>query len=125
MRPIGFISHPDYLKHHTGRHHPEEPARLTTIVRHLEATGMLAELVRSEPTESAPEWLMTTHSADYIHTIEKACGGGVRALDADTFISPESYRAALLAVGGALLGIDQVMARSAFVNQLGEILTTA
>jgi acetoin utilization deacetylase AcuC-like enzyme len=109
VRPIGFISHPDYLKHRTGRHHPEVPARLTAIVRHLESTGMLNALVRSEPTEPSRDWLALAHSAEHVKTIEDACLRGVRALDPDTCISPESYRAALLAVGGALLGVDQVM----------------
>lgn len=118
MRPIGFISHPDYLRHQTGRHHPEEPARLTAILRHLETTGVAADLVRGEPAEPSPTWLTTAHSPDYVRAIEEACTRGVRALDPDTYISPESYRAALLAVGGALLGVDQVMAgtvASAFV----------
>jgi acetoin utilization deacetylase AcuC-like enzyme len=118
VRPIGFLWHPDYLKHETGRHHPEEPARLTAIIRHLEATGMLAELMRGEPTEPSPAWLALAHTPEYIQAIEQACLGGVKALDPDTVISPDSYRAALLAVSGALLAVDQVMegtVASAFV----------
>jgi len=118
VRPISFISHPEYLKHETGRRHPEDPARLTAITRHLETTGTLAQLAQAEPTEPSLEWLTLAHTPDYISTIEKACRGGVRALDADTYISPDSYRTALLAVGGALLAIDQVVsgdAASAFV----------
>jgi acetoin utilization deacetylase AcuC-like enzyme len=118
VRPIGFFWHPDYLKHETGRHHPEEPARLTAIIRHLEATGMLAELVHGEPVEPSPAWLALAHTPEYIQAIEEACLRGVRALDPDTFISPDSYRAALLAVSGALLAVDQVMegtVASAFV----------
>jgi acetoin utilization deacetylase AcuC-like enzyme len=79
---------------------------------------MLAQLLRSEPSEAAPEWLTTAHSTAYINAIEEACARGVKALDPDTYISPESYRAARLAVGGALLAVDQVMAgtvASAFV----------
>ena len=110
MRPISFISHPEYLKHETGRSHPEEPARLTTIIRHLETTGMLAELNRAEPTEPSLEWLTLAHTPEYIGTIEGACARGVRALDPDTYISPDSYHAALLAVAGALLAVDHVMA---------------
>src|SRR5919197_1284598 len=118
VRPIGFLWHPDYLKHETGRHHPEEPARLTAIIRHLEATGMLAGLMRGEPTEPSPAWLALAHTPEYIQAIEQACLGGVKALDPDTVISPDSYRAALLAVSGALLAVDQVMegtVASAFV----------
>jgi acetoin utilization deacetylase AcuC-like enzyme len=113
VRRISFISHPEYLKHETGRHHPEEPARLTAILRHLEATGMLAELVHAEPTEAPLECLTLAHTQEYIKAIEAACRRGVRALDPDTYISPDSYRAALLAVGGALLAVDHVIAGTA------------
>jgi acetoin utilization deacetylase AcuC-like enzyme len=118
VRPISFISHPQYLKHETGRHHPEEPARLTAIIRHLETTGMLAKLVQAEPTEPKLDWLTLAHTPEYVSAIEDACTGGLRALDPDTYISPDSYRAALLAVGGALLAVDHVMtggAANAFV----------
>jgi acetoin utilization deacetylase AcuC-like enzyme len=118
VRPIALISHPDYLKHQTGRFHPEEPARLTAILQHLEATGMLAELVRREPSEAAVEWLTLVHTPEYVEAIAAACARGVTALDPDTYIGPASYRAALLAVGGALLAVDEVMAgtvASAFV----------
>ena len=109
MRPTSFISHPEYLKHETGRRHPEDPARLTAITRHLETTGMLAQLVQTEPTEPSLDWLTLAHTPEYISAIEVACKRGVRALDPDTCISPDSYRAALLAVGGALLAVDQVV----------------
>jgi acetoin utilization deacetylase AcuC-like enzyme len=110
VRPISFISHPDYLRHETGRRHPEEPARLTAIIRHLETTGMLADLVQAEPTEPSLDWLALAHTPEYIRAIEEACTRGVRALDPDTYISHDSYHAALLAVGGALLAVDHVMA---------------
>jgi len=109
VRPTSFISHPEYLKHETGRRHPEDPARLTAIARHLETTGMLAQLVQTEPTEPSLDWLTLAHTSEYISAIEAACRRGVRALDPDTCISPDSYRAALLAVGGALLAVDQVV----------------
>jgi acetoin utilization deacetylase AcuC-like enzyme len=109
VRPLSFIWHAEYLKHETGRYHPEEPARLTAIIRHLEATGMLAEFVRAEPSEPAMDWLTLAHTPEYVRAIEYACSRGVRALDPDTYISPDSYRAAILAVGGALLAVDHVM----------------
>jgi acetoin utilization deacetylase AcuC-like enzyme len=109
VRPIGFISHPEYLKHDTGHRHPEEPARLKAIIRHLESSGTLAQVVRKEPQEPDLDWLALAHTADYIQSIAEACKQGVRALDADTYISTDSYHAALLAVGGALLAVDEVM----------------
>jgi acetoin utilization deacetylase AcuC-like enzyme len=114
----GFIFHPEFLSHQTGPHHPEEPARLTAITRHLEAIGLLNELVYLEPTEPSLDWLMLAHTPQHIRTIEQACARGVKALDPDTYVSPASYRAALLAVGGALQAVDQVLdgrVRNAFV----------
>ncbi len=87
MRPISFISHPEYLRHETGRRHPEEPARLTAIMRHLEVTGMLGQLIQAEPTEPSLDWLALAHTPDYVRTIADACTRGVRALDPDTYIS--------------------------------------
>jgi acetoin utilization deacetylase AcuC-like enzyme len=113
VRPISFISHPEYLRHETGRYHPEEPARLTAIISHLEATGMLAALTQAEPREASLDWLAMAHTPDYVRSIAEACTRGVRALDPDTYIGPDSYRAALLAVGGALLAVDHVMAGTA------------
>lgn len=118
MRNIGFIFHPEYLRHDTGRNHPEEPARLTAITSHLEAVGLLAELVRTEPTEPAQDWITLAHTPVHVKAVEEACARGVTALDPDTYVSPASYRAALLAVGGALQAVDQVMegtVSSAFV----------
>ena len=118
VRPIGFIFHPDYLKHETGRRHPEDPARLSAIVHHLDARGMLAELVQAEPTEPALDWLTLAHTPEHIKAVEAACARGRQALDPDTYVSTGSYRAAVLAVGGALQAVDQVMegtVASAFV----------
>jgi acetoin utilization deacetylase AcuC-like enzyme len=118
VRPTSVISHPEYLKHETGRRHPEEPARLTAILQHLETTGMLGHVIRAEPTEPSLDWLTLAHTPEHIRAIEDACARGVRALDPDTYISPDSYRAALLAVGGALLAVDHVVdgtAANAFV----------
>jgi len=109
VRNLGFIFHPECLKHETGRRHPEEPARLTAILRHLEAVGLLAELVRTEPTEPDLDWIMLAHTSAYVQAVEAACARGVRALDPDTHVSAASYRAALLAVGGAMQAVDQVM----------------
>ena len=74
---------------------------------------MLTQLVQAEPVEPSVDWLAMAHTPDYIRTIADACTHQVRALDPDTHISPDSYRAALLAVGGALLAVDHVMAGTA------------
>jgi acetoin utilization deacetylase AcuC-like enzyme len=79
---------------------------------------MLAQLVQAEPSEPTLDWLALAHTPEYISAIAKACMDGVRALDPDTSISSDSYHAALLAVGGALLAVDHVMegrAANAFV----------
>ena len=73
VRPIGFISHPEYLKHDTGRRHPEEPARLSAIIRHLESSGTLGQLVRPEPVEPDLDWLALAHTPDYIRGSAEAC----------------------------------------------------
>lgn len=112
MPTTGFVFHPAFLQHDTGPHHPEDPARLTAIIRHLEEVGLLGELVWIEPAEPPLDCLALAHTPQHIQAVEEACTRGIRALDPDTYVSPASYGAALLAVGGAIQAVDQVMDRS-------------
>ncbi|MBT9153244.1 MAG: Histone deacetylase-like amidohydrolase [Firmicutes bacterium] len=58
------------------------------------------------------------HDLAYIHSVAEACLSGRLYLDADTYLVPESFQAALYAAGGALAGLKAVMSgecKNAFV----------
>lgn len=109
MTNTGLIYHPDYLKHDTGFSHPESPDRLTSIMDRLRDTGLLNELTIIEPTSAKEEDVLLIHSKTHFDTIKSAWENGYKAINPDTPISEESFRVALLAVGGVLTGIDRMM----------------
>ncbi len=113
-----LVYHPDYLLHDPGPGHPERRERLQAIMAHLEATGLLEQLVRIEPKAAEERWIETVHSRAHLQRLRDAAAVAPYAFDADTVVSAHSYRAARLATGGMLAAIDAVMgsrARNAFV----------
>jgi acetoin utilization deacetylase AcuC-like enzyme len=107
--PTGFIYHPDYLKHNADQNHPESEERLSKLVEHLEKNGFLSKLKIIEPHTASVKWLEKVHTPDYIKMVEEVCRNGGAMLDPDTLVGPESYRVALLAVGGVMAAVDAVM----------------
>lgn len=106
----GFVFHPLSLHHLTGSDHPERPERVLAIQDRLRDGGVLAELEVLQPEPVETRWLREVHSSDYISRVEQACADGRPVVDsADTAISPGSWKAALLAAGGALQAVDRVM----------------
>ena len=100
----------EYLKHDTGRGHPENPERLKSIISHLSGSDLMKYLVILEPEPSPLKWIMEVHSEEYINSIKKHSEEGTPFIDSlDNVISRESYRISLLAVGGVLNAVDNVM----------------
>ena len=110
MNQTGFVFHEDYLKHDTGHWHPESPARLESIISHLEESGKLSQLEKIEPRSPCSEWILKIHTSDYISHVRESALYGIDHLDADTGIGRESYRIACLAVGGILEAVDAIIA---------------
>ncbi|HIJ53749.1 MAG TPA: SUMF1/EgtB/PvdO family nonheme iron enzyme [Planctomycetes bacterium] len=106
----GFVYHDIYLEHKTTEGHPERPQRLVAIVEGLKQKGLYSQLLALSPSPAAVEWIQMVHSPEYIQRAENSCRNGTRYLDSmDTPISPRSYDAALMAVGGVFSAIDAVM----------------
>jgi acetoin utilization deacetylase AcuC-like enzyme len=99
---------------HTMDGHPEYAARLTMIQAVLEQQGVLDRLARVE-AESVPETVLrTAHTADYLRLLEKTSRMASPAmLGLDTYVTPESYEIARLAVGGVLKVVDAVLSGDA------------
>src|SRR4030067_2476147 len=102
MHKTGLVYHPDYLKHITGREHPENPQRLRAIISGLEKSGLASKLQKIEAKHSTLEWMEKVHSKSYIQQIQMAGQKGAVLLDSDTMVGPESYSVAVLAVRGVL-----------------------
>jgi acetoin utilization deacetylase AcuC-like enzyme len=108
-----LITHPACLNHLTPSGHPERPDRLRAIERALEAEKFQT-LARVQAPVADLEIVALCHPMDYVTEIRDATPSeGIVHLDADTSMSPGSFEAALRAVGGAVLAVDEVFAKKA------------
>lgn len=109
MSKTGLAFHTDYLSHDTGLH-PEKAERLVAIMDYLKDNKLLDKLSQIKPDLASIEWIEENHTSGYIDFVESACRRGATILDyGDTVISPDSFNAALRAVGGAMAAADWVM----------------
>jgi acetoin utilization deacetylase AcuC-like enzyme len=102
--------------HLTPDGHPEQVARLRSVETALK--GM--DLLRKPAPEGTREDVLRCHPARYLDRLEASVPQErTVALDADTWMSPGTLRAALGAVGGACAAVDLVLgggAGNAFVG---------
>ena len=71
-------------------------------------------LAREQAPRAADEIVALAHPMEYVEAIRRASpANGLVRLDADTSMSPGSLEAALRAVGGVTLAVDEVMNRKA------------
>ncbi len=111
---VALYYHPAYLEHDTGQH-PESPDRLRAILAALAERDIGQEdLLKPQPAD--PSLLAEVHDPAYIEALEQMARRGGGNWDLDTYISPGSYNAAILAAGAAVEAVDAVMSgkRAAF-----------
>lgn len=91
----------EYKKHDTGNH-PENQERLDTIVNSLKNEGICDEINVLTPKPATDDDLFAVHPPSHVEYIKKLCAQGGGYIDYDTFVSPQSYKTAKLAAGGAI-----------------------
>jgi acetoin utilization deacetylase AcuC-like enzyme len=108
-----LISHPACLDHLVPAGHPERPDRLRAVERALEAEKF--QMLSREKAPMAPlEIVALCHPIEYIAALrDSSPKEGIIHLDGDTSMSPGTFEAALRAVGGATLAVDEVLAKKA------------
>jgi acetoin utilization deacetylase AcuC-like enzyme len=110
MSHTGFVYSKEYLRHDTGPGHPERPDRLIAVVDRLNQRGVLDRVRQFDPIPASLDWIQKVHPSEYVHTIERRCLEGETVLDSgDTHVCKDSYGIALLAAGGVLKAVDEVL----------------
>ncbi|MGI4859205.1 MAG: histone deacetylase family protein [Janthinobacterium lividum] len=106
----GFYTHPDCLLHDTGDGHPERAARLHAIEDQLIGSRIDIALQRETAPLASETALLRAHSAAHVAAM-RAClpAVGQAEIDADTFVGPHSWNAALRAAGAAVAATDAVI----------------
>jgi len=114
-----LLSGPIYREHLAGRTgHPERPERYDAVMRALEKSGLVRDLLPIKPRAATEEELLLCHTAKYLAIAKRDVDGGLPSLSTgDTDIGPNSWDVAAHAVGGVLNAVDAVIsgeARNAF-----------
>ena len=103
---VVVASHPSSLEHDTGSRHPERPERVLAVQRGVEGSGL--DIKNIESPEIQRSELAVVHDASYIEMVEKFCSLSGGALDMDTIVSKQSWKAALTAAGGVWALVEEL-----------------
>ena len=105
---ILLLTHPRYLDHDAGAHHPERPARLEAVLAGAGAAGIGEALVPVAPRAATRDELARVHSLAHIDAVAQLSARGGGRIDADTAAGSASYEAAVLAAGAGLEAIERL-----------------
>jgi len=96
-----LIASPRFEEHVTPPGHPERPERARVFQRIADDRKEAGFRV-SDPRTATVEELLRVHTREHVDRIAKTAARPGMMLDPDTFTSPDSYDAALLAAGAAV-----------------------
>ena len=109
-----YLTHPHCVLHHMGPEHPESPERLEAIRARLSLSGLLQQTMQGDAKEADDEALARVHPLRHLKALAKCVPDeGIVTLDSDTMMNPESLKAARVAAGAVIRGVDQVYKRQA------------
>ncbi len=105
-----LFTHSNCLDHDMGGRHPERPARLAAVLKHLDETGLSAELDVREAPEAHQTDLARVHGEAFLDALARLSPNqGLVRLDPDTAMGPGSLRAARTAAGAAVAAVELVL----------------
>jgi len=108
-----FYSHSVFLDHVTPAGHPERPDRLRAITKVLEHEAF-DDLKRLEAPMGDESALLLAHPQSHVDRVRAAIPAeGMEQVDADTWVSPGSWEAAIRAVGASTAAVDDVFTKRA------------
>lgn len=105
-----FITHRECWLHDMGKFHPECPDRLAAINDRLIAAGLDLYLSFIDAPVATREQVARAHPASYFDELmANVPEHGIRHLDPDTAMNPNTMKAALRSAGAGILATDLVM----------------
>ncbi len=104
-----IYTHDSALTHDTGAHHPEQMARMATLMSLFDSLPF-DKFSRSSAPCAPMEYLLYAHRMDYIQAIKDAIPPtGIFDLNGEVVLSPGTWHAALHAAGGVCRAVDDVV----------------
>jgi acetoin utilization deacetylase AcuC-like enzyme len=99
----------DCIKHKTPPGHPEKPERLERAWKALNESGVLKLCERRTPNLAPSRSINQVHDPNVLGNVFMLAEQGGASIDADTYVSRDSHRAALKAAGAAIDAVDLVL----------------
>jgi len=112
----GYMYDPAFLAHDLP-YHPENAGRLRHTIAVLSESGVLDLLTPVPARAATPEDVRSVHEDAVVERVRGLASAGGGNLDADTYVTPGSLDAALMAAGGAIEAVAAVLSgnlRNAF-----------
>ncbi|MBI5847663.1 MAG: histone deacetylase [Nitrospirae bacterium] len=106
MKKVGFGYSDIFLLHEMPLGHPESKDRLIAITERLKQSPLWNLLQHLNPRKAAEEDILAVHTKSYFSGVMRFTG----YFDADTYVSPHTAEAALVAAGTVIEAIDQCKA---------------
>jgi len=103
MKKVGFVYDDIFLRHEMPHGHPESAERLVRILDTLKNSGIWDKLIHIKPRRADEEDILKVHTGNYFDEVRNFTG----YYDPDTFISSNSFDAAMSAAGAVIEAIDR------------------
>ncbi len=104
MKRVGFLYDEIFLKHIMPQFHPESPERLEVILKTLKNSDIWDKLIHNGPRRATVKEIEAVHDPDYV----KWMSGFTGYADPDTYVSGDTYEAALYAAGAVLTAVHSI-----------------
>jgi len=118
MKKVGLIYHSDFLLH-TKIGHPEHKGRLEYIMNFLEAKEIFLKVEKTDPVAANIADIYLAHDEAYVNNLQKIIESGERQIDADTYLTAESFNVALLSAGAAIKAMRETIEKNKVMFSLG------
>jgi acetoin utilization deacetylase AcuC-like enzyme len=103
-----LYEHPVFLEHIVPEGHPERPDRIRALNAALEHEAF-AGLDRREAPTANEDAVLLAHPEAHLFAVMRAMPEeDLSQVEADTYASPQTLKAALTAIGGAMAAVDDV-----------------
>lgn len=94
---------------HTWYGHPECADRLEAIMEAIAVSGLADDLRRRAPAEAPEAALLAVHTPELLRRIRTLSSYGGGQIDGDTYVTADSWDAAVFAAGAAMGAVDVTM----------------
>ncbi len=105
-----LYEHTIFLEHRTPEGHPERADRLRSLNIALEHPNF-SSLDRKQAPQANEDSVLLAHPEEHLRAVMRSIpeDDTVKQIEADTYVGPKSFQAALTGVGGAMAAVDDVL----------------